>query len=101
MKGKRKLTQEQRIANLEKQVKWLSETAFQTVADSVAEQASACQAMLKVLADLHPDRRMVAMVTEDGRKFYEFRLISEIEADRAARAAQTEVDQNAENESQS
>lgn len=82
-KGARKLTNNERIALLENRVQFLLD-AFQTVGDSVAEQASACQAMLKVLADLHPDRRMVKCVTEEGRVFYEFKTAEEIEAAKAA-----------------
>lgn len=86
-KNKRQ-THEQRIAILENRVDWVVHEAFQTLANSVAEQASACQAVLKVLADLHPDRRMVKCATEDGRVFYEFKTIEEIEAQAAARAKQ-------------
>lgn len=87
-KGKRVSNTTKRIEALEQQVDWLAKKAFQTVADSVAEQASACQAMIKVLADLHPDRRMVKCVTAEGAAFYEFRLISEIEAEREAKEAE-------------
>lgn len=78
--GRKLGTNTQRIERLENKVEWLVGDAFQTLANSVAEQASACQAMLKLLAELHPDRRMVKCATEDGRVFYEFKLISEIEA---------------------
>lgn len=82
MAKKKPRTHDQRIASLEAQVDWVVKEAFQTLADSVAEQASACQAMIKVLADLHPERRMVKCVTPEGAAFYQFRLISEIEAER-------------------
>lgn len=102
--GKRLGTSLERIARLEDRVEWVIQDAFQTLANSVAEQASACQAVLKVLADLYPDRRMVKCVSNDGRVFYEFKTLEQIEADAAemqkAReyVEQTvmEVDQNAE-----
>lgn len=76
--GARKLTNNQRIEILENRVGFLLES-FQTVADSVAEQASACQAMIKVLKDLHPDRTMVKMVTPEGAAFYEFKTFDELD----------------------
>lgn len=72
------LTTEQRLDNVEEKIRFILQEAFQLLADSVAEQASACQAMLKVLQELHPDRQMVKCQAEDGRVFYEFKKVADI-----------------------
>lgn len=96
--GRKLGTNTDRIARLENKVEWLVGEAFQTLADSVAEQASACQAMLKVLAELHPDRRMVKCRADNGAVFYEFKTIAEIEAAKAEgqEVKQLEVNEDAE-----
>lgn len=82
-RGRKLGNHSERLDRIENRLDWVISEAFQTLANSVAEQASACQAMLKVLADLHPDRRMVKCATEDGRVFYEFKTLEQIEADAA------------------
>lgn len=89
---KRKANNTTRIESLERQVDWVVKEAFQTLADSVAEQASACQAMLKVLAQVHPEKRMVKVQDAEGRVYYEFRDIAEIEAAKTANEEVLNVD---------
>lgn len=84
----------ERLISVENKIDWLLNEAFQTLADSVAEQASACQAMLKVLAELHPDRRMVKCVTPEGAAFYEFKTLEEIEAQKAKGEAVAPMEAN-------
>lgn len=101
-KGRKLGNHSERLDRLENRLEWVIGEAFQTLADSVAEQASACQAVLKVLAELHPDRRMVKCQAPDGRVFYEFKTVAELEeqqrqaeaiaAAQAAIEAETEED---------
>lgn len=82
-RGRKLGNHSERLDRVENRLDWVVQEAFQTLANSVAEQASACQAMLKLLAELHPDRRMVKMADDKGRVYYEFKTIAELEAMKA------------------